>query len=329
MSTSWMTEKCLAAINLSEDELMESSSGGVFSILARSVICAGGVVYGHEFAEDFSVRCARSESLSDLPRLRGSKYVQSNMGESMRQIKQDLSSGKRVLFSGTPCQVDGLKAFLRGKDEGLLTVDIVCHGVPSPQLFRECMDYEFGDGIICLDFRDKREGWGCDGSATVSTGKEGKIKVRPFSPRTSCYYHLFIEGSSYRESCYRCPYAGGQRPGDLTIGDYWGLDEKDAGLNGAKGVSVVISNTERGAAALSELKTRSRWVERPLSEAVKGNAQLQKASSRPTTRDSAMEQWKSQGIESLERSFKKDMMLESSIWKLKRVIKNLIKRGRD
>ena len=328
MDTSWVTGKCLAVINALEDDLMESSSGGVFSILARSVLSAGGVVYGHEFAEDFSVRCVRIESIDDLPKLRGSKYVQSNMCESMKQIKQDLSAGKRVLFSGTPCQVDGLKSFLRGKDEGLFTIDIVCHGVPSPKFFRECMDYEFGDGIVCLDFRDKREGWGCDGSAAIAVGKEGKIKELPFSPRTSCYYYHFIEGSSYRESCYCCPYAGGQRPGDLTIGDYWGLDEKDAGLNSSKGVSVVISNSEQGVAALNVLKQQSRWAERPLEEAIKGNAQLQKASSRPSARDSVMEQWKNKGIESLERRFNKDAMLESSIWRLKRKIKRLMNMGR-
>ena len=177
---------CLAVINDSRDDLMASSSGGVFSILSRHVLAEGGVVYGHAFTEGLHVKCVRVDSIEGLDCLRGSKYVQSDMGDAMRRIRDDLRVGTPVLFSGTPCQVDGLLSFLDGGHDNLITVDIVCHGVPSWEFFKDCIDAEFaGRDLVELRFRDKREGWGCGGGGTVL--HNDKMKDVPFAPEVSYY----------------------------------------------------------------------------------------------------------------------------------------------
>lgn len=311
---------CMAVINNSRTQLMDSSSGGAFSILAESVLSEGGVVYGHAFSDGLKVRCIRVDSVEEVARLRGSKYVQSDMGYAMRNVKEDLMSGKRVLFSGTPCQVDGLLSFLGGFSKGLITVDIVCHGVPSAEFFLACMSQEFGDSLMEVKFRDKEEGWVASGTAVIR--RFGKLAKVPFSPRTSLYYQLFLSGSTYRECCYRCPYAGGGRPGDLTLGDFWGLDTDDAGLDDSHGVSIVMANTETGMHALDEIKKFSTWVERPLEEATRGNDQLRHPTLRPCERDVVLERWKNEGIVALERSYKKASLISSTRWRIKRKIRH-------
>lgn len=317
---------CVAVINNSKVQLMESSSGGAFSILAESVLGEGGVVYGHAFSDGLKVKCIRIDSIEEVARLRGSKYVQSDMGDVMRYVKEDLMSGKRVLFSGTPCQVDGLLSFLGGCSKGLITVDIVCHGVPSAEFFLACMSQEFGDGLVEIKFRDKEEGWVASGTAVVR--RFGRLTKVPFSPRTSLYYQSFLNGSTYRECCYRCPYAGGGRPGDLTLGDFWGLDVDDVGLDDSHGISVVMANTETGVHALDAIKELSTWVERPLEEAIRGNDQLRHPTLRPCERDVVLERWKNEGIVALERSYKKASWISSTKWRIKRKIRRAFWRCR-
>ena len=183
-----LDKTCLAAVDADKDELMLSSSGGAFSVLARKVISHGGTVYGHAFDEGLHVACVRVDNLDGIAALRGSKYVQSDMGDSMSLVRDDLKAGRDVLFSGTPCQVDGLLAFLGGPQDRLLTVDIVCHGVPSQPFFSDCLKWEFaGSRLDSVRFRDKREGWGCGGGTTTTTTTPVFHRLvtreRPFSQR--------------------------------------------------------------------------------------------------------------------------------------------------
>ncbi len=252
---------CLAVVNADADELMLSSSGGAFSVLARRTISRGGAVYGHAFGKGLHVWVRPRDDLRGLASLRGSKYVQSDMADAMARVREDLKAGREVLFSGTPCQVDGLLAFLGGSQEGLVTVDIVCHGVPSQAFFHDCMECEFaGSQLDEVRFRDKREGWGCGGGTTTTTTTTTPVlnrlvtRDRPFSPMTSYYYTRFLAGDVYRESCYRCPYAGGERPGDFTIGDFWGIDAAAAGLEARRGISVVMANTSKAEGLLDYIK---------------------------------------------------------------------------
>lgn len=322
---------CLAAIDADKDELMLSSSGGAFSVLARKVISHGGVVYGHAFDEGLHVACVRVDSLGGLASLRGSKYVQSDMGNAMSLVRDDLKAGREVLFSGTPCQVDGLLAYLGGPQDRLLTVDIVCHGVPSQPFFRDCLNWEFaGSRLDSVRFRDKREGWGCGGGTTTTTTTTPVFhrlvtRDRPFSPEISFYYRRFLSGDVYRESCYRCPYAGGERPGDFTIGDFWGIDVDASGLDPSHGISVIIANTEKAAALIPYIKEETAWAERPLEEAIQGNDQLMHPTPRPEARDIVLERWREEGIGTLEDEYRRSTSLSSKKWITKRAIKKLVK----
>lgn len=316
---------CLAVINDSRDELMASSSGGVFSILARYVLGEGGVVYGHAFTEGLHVKCVRVDSIEGLDCLRGSKYVQSDMGDAMRGVRDDLRVGTPVLFSGTPCQVDGLLSFLDGGHDNLITVDIVCHGVPSWEFFKDCIDAEFaGRDLVELRFRDKREGWGCGGGGGTVLHNH-KMKDVPFAPEVSYYYKRFLAGDVYRESCYRCPYAGGERPGDLTMGDFWGIDSADAGLDPRRGISLVLANSHKGCGLLSVIKSSSTWVERDALKAVAGNDQLMHPTVRPAARDAILADWKERGIAALEREYRNDTKSAAAAWRAKRAVKRCVK----
>lgn len=321
---------CLAAVDADKDELMHSSSGGAFSVLARRTLNRGGVVYGHAFDEGLHVACVRVDDPSGLDALRGSKYVQSDMGDAMARVRDDLKAGLEVLFSGTPCQVDGLLAFLGGSQDGLLTVDIVCHGVPSQEFLRDCMGAEMKGSVLEeIRFRDKREGWGCGGGATTTITTpvlhRHVTRERPFSPENSYYYKRFLSGDIYRESCYRCPYAGGERPGDFTIGDFWGVDFRAADLNPKHGVSVIIVNTEKAEALVPYIKGETSWATRPLEEAVCGNDQLKHPTPRPEARDVVLERWREEGIGTLEEEYRRSTSLSSKKWITKRAIKKLVK----
>lgn len=309
---------------------MASSSGGAFSIIARAVFDRGGVVYGHAFVSPTKVECTRVDDATDVHRLRGSKYVQSDMGTIMRNVLVDLRSGREVVFSGTPCQVAGLKRFLTVKGvntDCLLLVDIVCHGVPSPEFFAECMGWEAcGSRLDEVRFRDKREGWGCGGTITATIPILHRLATcdRAFSPKTSYYYRRFLAGDVYRESCYCCPYAGGQRPGDITLGDFWGIDHAAAGLNPRQGISLVIANTAKGESALRAVKNASQWAERPLDEAVAGNDQLRHPTPRTAARDEILKDWKTRGIAALESDYRHETAWGRRAWLAKRAVKKLL-----
>lgn len=323
-----LDKTCLAAVDADKDELMLSSSGGAFSVLARKVISHGGTVYGHAFDEGLHVACVRVDSLDGLAALRGSKYVQSDMGDSMSLVRDDLKAGREVLFSGTPCQVDGLLAFLGGPQDGLLTVDIVCHGVPSQPFFSDCLKWEFAGGRLdSVRFRDKREGWGCGGGTTTTTPVFHRLvtRDRPFSPEISFYYRRFLSGDVYRESCYRCPYAGGERPGDFTIGDFWGIDVDASGLDPRHGISVIIANTDKAEALVPYIKEEAAWAERPLEEAIRGNDQLMNPTPRPEARDIVLDRWLEEGIGVLEDEYRRSTRLSSKKWLVKRSVKKILK----
>lgn len=325
-----LDKTCLAAVDADKDELMLSSSGGAFSVLARRTLSHGGAVYGHAFDEGLHVGCMRVDSLDGLAALRGSKYVQSDMGDAMSLVRDDLKAGREVLFSGTPCQVDGLLAFLGGPQDRLLTVDIVCHGVPSQPFFSDCLKWEFaGSRLDSVRFRDKREGWGCGGGTNTTTTTPVFHRLvtrdRPFSPEISFYYRRFLSGDVYRESCYRCPYAGGERPGDFTIGDFWGIDVDASSLDPRHGISVIIANTEKAEALTPYIKEETAWAERPLEEAVRGNDQLMHPTPRPVARDVVLDRWLEEGIGVLEDEYRRSTRLSSKKWLAKRSFKKFLK----
>ncbi len=266
-----------------------SSSGGVFSEIARIVFGHNGVVFGAVMDENLKVHHTYATDMDSLFPMRGSKYVQSDMSGVYSQVKGFLKSGRLVLFTGTPCQVAGLYAFLKVDYDNLLTCDMVCHGVPSQKSFDiYCDKIGLNDkGVAEVSFRYTR-GWGMQMSSrnySSSLFKGRGYKWKLVSPRNSYYLRAFTNGLMFDETCYECHYATLNRVGDLTMADYWGIG-KMAPFNypTKEGVSLLLVNTEKGSIALKDCKHLF-LDERPLNEAVNGNHNLSCRSVRPQGRD--------------------------------------------
>lgn len=245
--------KVLAQKNKDEQIRSESSSGGVFSELAKKFIENGGVVYGCALDENMVARHICVSSVKELAGLRSSKYVQSEMGHVMSEIKARLSAGEKVMFSGTPCQTAGLRNFLGRDYDRLFVIDVLCHGVPSPGLFAgylEALSQQYGGGTpVSVNFRNKRRGWKrLYMEVCFDNGKRHYM----YSGYDR-YEAMFLNNLSLRPSCYTCKFTKSERFGDITLGDFWGIGKKYPRWDDDKGISVVMLNTEKGTGAYAEI----------------------------------------------------------------------------
>lgn len=227
-----------AARNRDESVRLASSSGGVFTRLAEWILDRGGVVFGARFNEKWEVVHDYAETREVLARFRGSKYVQSRIGDTYRQAERFLKEGRMVLFTGTSCQIAGLKRFLRREYENLLAVDVVCHGVPSPKVWRRYLnDLTEGmpESISSVSFRDKQEGW-----RNFSLKVECENKIHRENLRIDLFFKLFLKNLTLRPSCHSCPSKGGRSCSDITLGDFWGIERVDPAFDDDRGCSVVL-----------------------------------------------------------------------------------------
>lgn len=263
-----------------------SSSGGIFYTLAKYVIEErNGWVYGATFEDKFQLRHVGVNKMADLQKLRGSKYLQSDIGRVYQQIRSLLANGTFVLFVGTPCQVAGLRAFLRKKDfDNLLTADLVCHGVPPQTLFDKHVDYlekKHKGTLVSYQFR-KPDGWGvCEIADFANPIKCISLPTYSLSP----YLYSFMQAYTYRESCYECKFSQIPRQGDITLADYWGANKFFADIDISKGVSLVLLNTEKGKTLFNEIKENCIVYESNLNDASCYNANLVTKTKRPAVRD--------------------------------------------
>ena len=230
------------AVRHKESEILaQSQSGGAFSAMAEQVLKRRGLVYGAAFDESHMVRHIRIDALEGLPALRGSKYVQSDIMGIYGQILGDLRNGLEVLFTGTPCQVAGLKSYVpKTLQDGLLTMDFICHGVPSPAVWKDYLDYMSRQGkIVKANFRDKSvAGW--------KEHKETFIYSNGVKKVADSFRVLFYKNIMLRHSCSVCPYNVINHKSDVTIADFWGVDEIMPQMDGPEGTSMVICNTSKG-----------------------------------------------------------------------------------
>lgn len=270
-----------AAYSKEEKDRKSSASGGASSILAQKMIEEGGTVYGCVQASYSDIRHRRIGQQNELYKIKGSKYVQSEIGDVFKAVKKDLSAGRQTLFVGTPCQVAGLRAFLRKDYEGLVTVDLVCHGVPSGELLQEAVksvvkERSLPEKAYQVCFRskgEKEEGlkYGFFLSDWVSDSCNGMVFGKEYPH--NAYIAGFISGLFHRACCYVCPYADPRRVSDITIGDYWGIGK--TALEVGKGISEVFPNTEKGLHFFEKCKGKIIYEERKVEEAILGNGQLQ------------------------------------------------------
>ena len=231
---------------------MKSSSGGLFTLLARAIFDQGGVVCGARYSDDYlSVFHSFAKNESELEALRGSKYVQSDIGSAYSKTKEYLAGGKAVLFSGTPCQVAGLYNYLGKSYDNLYTVDVVCHGVPSNLVYSRYLDEKSGSvPIKKMSFREKESwGWGTAVSLYKEDGTEYKKDF--FSDP---YLKAFSSGLIVRDCCSACPYTSFDRVGDITLGDFWGINEINAEYTDGKGTGLVLVNSKTGKKMLGWVK---------------------------------------------------------------------------
>lgn len=237
-------QNVFACINKDEQVRFKSTSGGCFSLLADKVLAAGGAVVGAAYDENLEVHHMLIEKQENLQQLRCSKYVQSRIEDCMKQAKQILNAGRELLFSGTPCQVAGFKRYLGRSYDKLFLVDVVCHGVPSPKVYREYVkevEEQIGEQVIKVNFRDKSTGW--LRSSFVLSGRERSLNA---TKQDSIYMKGFLKNMFVRPSCSVCRYNNQHSSADLTIADYWGVATKFPELDDDKGITVVLVNTEKG-----------------------------------------------------------------------------------
>lgn len=318
-----------AAMARDEQLLKKSASGGVFASLAGAILDQGGAVFGCSLEQrDGSLTPVHIcvEHKQDLEKLQGSKYVQSDLDDAFLQVKQLLKTSRTVLFSGTPCQVDALKRFLRHTDTtNLLTMDLVCHGVPSAKLFREYLG-TFRTPVDTFSFRDKASGWGLNGRYTYRM--HGKSKEKVFSPGISSYYTYFLQAETYRESCYSCRYANMDRVGDITIGDYWGIEQEHPELlsaNGGpcdirKGISLILVNTKKGEYLLNQFGRCLILTDSSPEAVSKWNHQLYAPSQHSAVRDMILRQYDTEGYTGIEKLFRKKLGIRWYIRKAKGLV---------
>lgn len=245
-----------AAWSKNDEVIANSSSGGIFYELSKKIIQEGGVVYGAAFDEKFSLAHQRIDRIEDIKPLMGSKYAQSNAFICFESVVKDIESGKKVLFVGTPCQVSALKELQDKKENksNLLLVDFVCHGVPSQLLIQDHVRYiesYFNTKVKEYIPRSKVLGWGRHNELFVY--QNGKKEYR--HPITQAYKKIFYSNYALRYSCYNCPYTDFNRSSDLTIADYWGIEQKRPDLYRKEGVSMLLVNSEKGRRFLDSLDT--------------------------------------------------------------------------
>ena len=249
--------KVYAAKNKNEEIRLQSSSGGIFTLLAEKVIDGGGVVFGARFDDEWNVVHAWTDTMEGIVAFRGSKYVQSTIGSSYKDAKNFLLQGRNVLFSGTPCQIAGLKRYLRKEYDNLLTVDVVCHGVPSPLVWRRYLNdmRKVYPQITDISFRDKSFGWKkyCIRIRYVSSEvhqdlfpasrSEGEF-LQPFTE--NAFMKGFLRNIYLRPSCYDCAARLGKSGSDITIADFWGVQNFYPEFDDDKGVGLILINSKKG-----------------------------------------------------------------------------------
>lgn len=317
-----------AAFANNEPLRMESSSGGVFSELATVILQMGGIVYGASYDENGVVRHIGIENKQDLGKLRGAKYSQSVLGNTFLTIKKQLMSGKAVLFSGTPCQVAGLKSFLKRDYDNLVCIDFVCHGVPSPMVWEKYIAYRLqldngGTLPLHINLRNKESGWR---NYSYSVEFAYANKKRYFCKNTEDpFMYLFVNDYILRRSCNDCHFKGYNRVSDITLGDFWGIQNIDPEMDDNKGTSLVLIHDAVGEDLLKKIARRVKIKQVTLEQASSENLSLLKSSVHKPSRDIVLKTIEDEEFQAILPFLQKEQSLQRRKREgiLKKVLKKL------
>lgn len=267
-----------AAINRRDDVRSASSSGGVFTLLAENILKQNGVVFGAAMSDDqHSAHHIAVETMDGLEMLRGSKYLQSTIGNTYNEAKRALQAGHKVLFTGTPCQIEGLRSFLDREYDTLLCVDVICHGVPSPLVWKTYLselEARLGQKADGMTFRKKEPGWK-DYSMQLRVQGQGIYQIQS---RKNPYMLAFLQNVCLRPSCYACRFKKLHRVSDITLGDYWGVQRQCPGMDDDKGTSLVILHTSKGEEMFRQVQDRLKVQKAEVLAAVRQNPAMRESS---------------------------------------------------
>lgn len=253
------TQKILAVHNKNTELLYKSSSGGAFTAIAENALAKNGIIYGVEYNKNHVVVHCKEDSIYGIAKFRGSKYVQSQIVDIYNDIKTQLRLGKKVLFSGTPCQTEGLKLFLGKSYDNLTTVDILCHGVASPQIFSDYVNFIKKHSVGHLKkmfMKDKTFGWGYQENRLYFY--EGSTEFN--TPLSRLWNQIYYDHICIRPSCHQCRFTNFHRPGDITLGDFWGIEKHHKDFYSTLGVSLFIINTQKGEELWENIKNKFDYI---------------------------------------------------------------------
>lgn len=305
----------VAAWNKNSQIRQNSSSGGVFSVIANYVLEKNGVIFGARWTDNWTVSHAYCEKKEDLAVFHGSKYLQSDVGESYKKAESFLENGRLVLFSGTPCQIAGLKSYLKKTYSNLLTVDLVCHGVPSSKVWRDYATYmegKYNDKITNVKFRYKEPSW-LSSSVKISFEKSnpylGSVFIDP-------YFVGFVKNFYLRDSCYKCKFSNTNRHGDITLADFWGYEPSSFKyVSYDKGVSLVILNNNYGISVFNNISKDLVFEKSTIEKAIRGNLNLREPQKRPNGSDNFWNEYLETGdfISANKKHIKPDVAKSKSI----------------
>lgn len=280
-----------ACINRNEEIRMKSSSGGVFNLIAEWTIEHSGIVFGAAFDKQLNVKHIEVESEKDLYKLRGSKYLQSRIGDTYKTTERYLKQGRIVLFTGTPCQISGLKAYLGKEYDNLIMQDLICHGVPSPDIWQKYLVYQEKAHSCPIDreslpvFRLKSKGWK---RYSVSFNLLNDTEYQETLDK-DMFMKAFLNNLCLRPSCYNCHSKSLERESDITLADFWGVENLLPDMFDDKGTSLVFINSEKGRRLFEKVAANTIFKEIDIDEAAIYNSSAYKSSIKPNNREWFME----------------------------------------
>lgn len=317
--------KCYVAYNKNDKVKKTSSSGGIFDAIARVILKDNGIVIGASFNDEMKLKHIAIEKLEDLEKLKGSKYLQSDLDNVFSYIKENISE-RKFLFVGTPCQVAGLYAYLKKDYDNLVCIDLFCHGVPSPKLFSKYikdLENNIDSKAIKYNFRDKKTGWDTySNTVTFSSNKE----ISELQSNNS-YMRLFLSDIALRESCYNCNFKIGNKYSDITLGDFWGVQKYYPEMYNKTGVSAIIINTEKGQQIFESISNNLEYKECELEEIIDGNPSLKSSGKYPAKREKFFKDIDNLDIKELSKKYTNTSVIAKFKNKLKKLIKKIIKRS--
>lgn len=320
-----MPEAAYVAINKNKELLRNSASGGVFGAVAEMVLARGGKVFGCT-SSNMNIHHVAISKKELLVKLQGSKYVQSDIDMCYREVKKELLNDQWVLFTGTPCQVAGLKSYLGKAFDKLITIDLICHGTPSKAFFNSYIQYledKLNVKVQEFKFRDKSQGWKHLGRLKYI--KKGQIQERVIYPQTSYYFDYFLRGDVNRESCYVCKYACNERVGDLTIGDYWGIGKVHPEIKIKEGVSLLLVNNKKGRGVVEDIHGYLELIPSNFNIAKEYNTQLREPVVKSQRRAQILSIWRNDGSEGVARYYNKTNRKKIVLFHIKQMIPQPLK----